>query len=106
MQASNNQHVAPLPFKEFQITARKLFKRHENIALRRFNTASDDFKFVVLTLSNRRKAKLFTPSDIGKPFEDFSEYQREMIIDSMNSLSKWGHALPNYISASDRILDI
>lgn len=106
MQVPNNQQVAPLPFKEFQVTARKLFKRSENIALRRFNAGSDDFKFVVLTLANRRAAKLFSPSDIGRPFEAFSDYQREKIIDAMNSLSKWGHGLPNYISASDRILEI
>ena len=103
---SNNQQVEPLPFKDFQVKARRLFKRTENTACRRFNAGSDDFKFVVLTLSNRRATKLFSPSDIGKPFESFSDYQREKIIDSMNSLSKWGHALPNFISASDRILDI
>jgi len=103
---SNNQQVEPLPFKDFQVKARRLFKRTENTACRRFNAGSDDFKFVVLTLSNRRAPKLFSPSDIGKPFESFSDYQREKIIDSMNSLSKWGHALPNFISASDRILDI
>lgn len=103
---SNNQQVEPLPFKDFQVKARRLFKRTENTACRRFNAGSDDFKFVVLTLSNRRTPKLFSPSDIGKPFEAFSDYQREKIIDAMNSLSKWGHALPNFISASDRILDI
>ncbi|MES4611017.1 MAG: hypothetical protein ACTH8P_15695 [Ewingella sp.] len=103
---SNNQQVEPLPFKDFQVKARRLFKRTENTACRRFNAGSDDFKFVVLTLSNRRTPKLFSPSDIGKPFESFSDYQREKIIDAMNSLSKWGHALPNFISASDRILDI
>jgi hypothetical protein len=102
----NDQQPKPMPFKEFQVTAKKLFKRSENIACRRFNAGSEDFKFVVLTLSNRRTAKLFSPSDIGKPFEVFSDYQREKIIDAMNSLSKWGHTLPNYISASDRILEI
>lgn len=102
----NRQQLEPMPFKEFQVTAKKLFKRSENTACRRFNAGSDDFKFVVLTLSNRRNAKMFSPSDIGKPFEAFSDYQREKIIDAMNSLSKWGHALPNYISPSDRILDI
>lgn len=106
MLQSNHQQVEPMPFREFQVTAKKLFKRTENVACRRFNAGSDDFKFVVLTLSNRRNEKLFSPSDIGKPFEVFSDHQREKIIDAMNSLSKWGHALPNFISASDRILDI
>ncbi len=106
MPTSDNHQIEPLPFKDFQVKARQLFKRTENTACRRFNAGSDDFKFVVLTLSNRRNAKLFSPSDIGKPFEAFSDYQREKIIDAMNSLSKWGHGLPNYISASDRILEI
>lgn len=106
MCASNNPQVEPLPFKDFQVKARRLFKRTENTACRRFNAGSDDFKFVVLTLSNRRTSKLFSSSDIGKPFEAFSDHQREKIIDAMNSLSKWGHALPNFISASDRIINI
>ncbi|MGA7588671.1 MAG: hypothetical protein WCB03_21965 [Rouxiella badensis] len=103
---SNNHKLEPLPFKDFQVKVRRLFKRSENIASRRFNAGNDDFKFVILTLSNRRHPRLFSPSDIGKPFEAFSEHQREAIIGSMNSLSKWGHALPDYISASDRIIDI
>ena len=106
MLPSKNHPIEPMPFRDFQLEARKLFKRTENTACRRFNAGSDDFKFVVLTLSNRRSPKLFSTADIGKPFETFSDYQREKIIDAMNSLSKWGHALPNYISASDRILDI
>lgn len=106
MSLPNNLKLEPLNFKDFQTKARQLFKSVHNIAKRRFNSSNDDFKFVILTLSNRHHPRLFSASDIGKPFEDFSEYQREIIIRSMNSLSNWGHGLPIYISSSDRLLDI
>lgn len=96
--------LQPITFDEFQKRWRQMRDRHANPALRYFNQQNDAFKFCVLTLANRDHPKTFKANDVGEPFESFDECRRELIIEAMNKLARWGHTLPQQFSTADRVL--
>lgn len=96
--------VESMTFDEFRRRWRQMRSNNENPALRYFNRQSDEFKFCVLTLANREHPATFKQEEIGKPFESFDEYRRELIIKAMNKMSRWGELLPRRFSISDCFL--
>ncbi|MCU5779315.1 hypothetical protein N5923_17665 [Erwiniaceae bacterium BAC15a-03b] len=101
---ARTDQVESMTFEEFQQRWRQMRKNNENPALRYFNRQSDDFKFCVLTLANREQPAAFKQDEIGKPFEYFDKYHRELIIKAMNKMSRWGELLPRRFSISDCFL--
>lgn len=80
---------------------RQQLKATSNVAQRNFNKLDDNFKFVVLTLANRKEPTAFKSDEIGKPFEYFDMPRRFLIIESMNELTRWGSILPRRFSKHD-----
>lgn len=80
---------------------RQQLKATSNSAQRNFNKLDDNFKFVVLTLANRKEPAAFKSDEIGKPFEYFDKSRRFLIIDSMNEITRWGNILPRRFSKHD-----
>lgn len=73
-------------------------KSTENKALRNFNKLDEDFKFVVLTLANRKNPGAFRADEVGKPYDYFDMDRRKLIILAMNKIARWGEILPRHIS--------
>ncbi len=96
--------VEKMTFSEFQQSWRKMRKNNDNPALRYFNRQNEEFKFCVMTLANRERPATFRQDEIGRPFESFSENQREMIIKAMNKMCRWGRILPRQFSTADSFL--
>ncbi|GLR09093.1 hypothetical protein GCM10007905_18130 [Mixta theicola] len=96
--------VEKMTFSEFQQAWRKMRKNNDNPALRYFNRQNEEFKFCVMTLANRERPATFRQDEIGRPFESFTESQREMIIRAMNKMCRWGRILPRQFSVADSFL--
>lgn len=96
--------VEKMTFSEFQQSWRQMRKINDNPALRYFNSQNEEFKFCVMTLANRERPSTFRQDEIGRPFESFTECQREMIIKAMNKISRWGKILPRQFSIADSFL--
>ncbi|WP_428943247.1 hypothetical protein ACQK5W_10695 [Pantoea sp. FN060301] len=96
--------VEKMTFSEFQQAWRKMRKNNDNPALRYFNRQNDDFKFCVMTLANRERPTTFRQDEIGRPFESFTETQREMIIVAMNKMCRWGRIILCQFSVADSFL--
>lgn len=96
--------VERMSFSEFQQAWRKMRKNNDNPALRYFNRQNEEFKFCVMTLANRERPTTFRQDEIGRPFESFTETQREMIIRAMNKMCRWGRILPRQFSVADSFL--
>ncbi|WP_210517609.1 hypothetical protein [Pantoea ananatis] len=96
--------VNKMSFDEFRKSWRQQRDNNANPSLRYFNRQNDEFKFCVLTLANRENPKTFSQEEIGKPFEYFDEYRRELIIMAMNKMARWGKILPRQFSTADCFL--
>lgn len=96
--------VEKMTFSEFQQSWRQMRKNNDNPALRYFNRQNDEFKFCVMTLANRDYPATFKQDEVGRPFESFTEIQREMIIKAMNKMCRWGQILPRQFSTADSFL--
>lgn len=79
-------------------------KATDNRAMRNFNRLDNDFKFVVMTLSNRLSPGAFRSEDIGKPFEYFDEERRKLIVSAMNRVSRWGNIMPKGFPSHEYII--
>ena len=96
--------VEKMTFSEFQKAWRQMRKNNDNPALRYFNRQNEEFKFCVMTLANRDRPATFKQDEVGRPFESFTEFQREMIIRAMNKMCRWGRILPRHFSLADSFL--
>ena len=96
--------VERMSFSEFQQAWRRMRKNNDNPAQRYFNRQNEEFKFCVMTLANRERPATFKQEEIGRPFESFTESQREMIIRAMNKMCRWGRILPRHFSVADSLL--
>ncbi|MBM3059942.1 hypothetical protein GF718_01145 [Citrobacter braakii] len=81
-------------------------KATDNRAMRNFNRLDNDFKFVVLTLSNRLSPSAFRIEDVGKPFEYFDAERRKLIVSAMNRISRWGSIMPKGFPSHEYIIPV
>lgn len=90
---------------EFQKTYRQQIKSNTNYSMRYFNSHDAYFQSTVMSQANKQAPGTFKASDIGLPFERFTEQQRWLLIQAMNELSQMGKAMPLYFSTSDRFIN-
>lgn len=90
---------------EFQKTYLDQTIRNKNHSMRYFDSLDADCQLLVISRANQIARGTFKISDIGLPFERFSEQQRWLLIQAMNELSQMGKAMPPYFSTADRFIN-
>lgn len=98
--------IDKMPFEEFRQRRAEMFSkcRNRNRAREFFNRQSDDYKFCILTLVNRHNPGKFSIGEVGEDFESFDLHRRELIIQAMNLINRWGELLPGKFKLSDSII--
>lgn len=106
MQFNNSDFSAPKKMTGEECFAHfhQKLKATDNRALRNFNKLNDDFKFVVMTLANRRDPGTFRQDEVGQPFEYFDRARRLLIIKAMNEITRWGEILPRRFSLYECVI--
>ncbi|WP_343550700.1 hypothetical protein [Pantoea sp.] len=90
---------------EFQKTCRHQIKSNANYSMRYFNSHDAYFQSTVMSQANKRVPGAFKTSEIGLPFECFTQKQRLLLIQAMNELSKLGKAMPPSFPTADQFIN-